>query len=77
MLFLAACGEPSVEQGSDTPTEQEAAAPMLPAVWNTSDLEGTVSDIALAGGGASMLAIAYTGGGLEIFDLEGDRLSES
>ncbi|MEL6661969.1 MAG: hypothetical protein AAFR33_03125 [Pseudomonadota bacterium] len=77
VLFLAACGERNAEQGSDTPTGQEAPAPTLPAVWNTSDLEGTVSDIALAGGGASMLAIAYTGGGLEIFDLEGDRLSES
>ncbi|MEO0466988.1 MAG: hypothetical protein AAF216_10635 [Pseudomonadota bacterium] len=48
---------------------------MLPAVWSTTELERRVSDIALAGGGASTLAVAYEGRGVELFNFDAERIA--
>ncbi|MFN3314174.1 MAG: hypothetical protein ACK46Q_12000 [Hyphomonas sp.] len=48
----------------------------LPAVWSTRPLTGEVRDIALSSGSGALLAVAYERGGLEFFDMEGDRLGE-
>lgn len=80
LIFLAACGnggEREVPEADPSGSESAAeTALMLPAVWSTSALDGPVADIALAGGGASLLAVAYEGNGLELFDLEAERVAE-
>ncbi|MCI4646186.1 MAG: hypothetical protein MRY64_15495 [Hyphomonadaceae bacterium] len=76
---MSACGSEPAETGTapsmpvvETPSQVGLE---LPAVWNTSDLQGTVSQLALAGGAASVLAVVYEDGALELFDLEADRIS--
>lgn len=78
-LFLfAACGNGGEEPVSqDTEIAVTGDVVSLPAVWSTSRLQGEVADIALAGGAASTLAIAYEGRGLEFFDLEAERRAEA
>lgn len=79
LYFLSACGSEPAE--TDTALPAPTVQPPsdigleLPAVWNTSDLAGTVSQLALAGGAASVLAVVYDDGALELFDLEADRIS--
>ena len=81
LYFLSACGSESADTASEPALPQ--AQPQsnigleLPAVWNTSDLDGPVSQLALAGGGASLLAIVYEDGGLQLFDLEAERVTET
>ena len=48
----------------------------LSAVWATSPLDKPAADIALAGGLSPVLAVAYEGAGLQLFDLEGERITE-
>ena len=83
LLFLAtACGPgqqpvqtetigPPVE--SAEPTELEGL--VLPAVWQTNDLGGAIASIGVAGGLASTVAVAYEDGGLQILDLDGERIT--
>ncbi len=49
---------------------------MFPAVWSTRPLDGPVKDLALARGGSPLLAIAYESRGLELFNLEAERMTE-
>lgn len=77
VLLFAACGNGSEEATApDAENGAQAGDLSLPAVWSTSRLSGEVADIALAGGAASALAIAYEGRGLEFFDLEAERIAE-
>lgn len=81
LMFLAACGgggETAPAEPAETPPEPSSVenALMLPAVWSTNALEGPVVDIALAGGQASLMAVAYEGRGLELFNLEAERVAE-
>ena len=77
LLFAAsACGR------QEAPTVDPAQAPVisgqieLPAVWSTRPLQGEIRDVALSSGSGAILAVAYDGGGLEFFDMEGERLGE-
>ena len=77
LLFAAsACGR------QEAPAVDPAQAPVisgqieLPAVWSTRPLQGEVRDVALSSGSGAILAVAYDAGGLEFFDMEGDRLGE-
>lgn len=77
LLFAAtACGR------QDTTPENASQDPVssgqieLPAVWATRPLPGKVSDVAVSTGSSALLAVAYEAGGLDFFDLEGDRLGE-
>jgi hypothetical protein len=81
LYFLSACGSEPAETASE-PAPPEASPQSdvgleLPAVWNTTDLDGPVSQLALAGGGASLLAIVYEDGGLQLFDLEAERVTDT
>ncbi len=85
LIFLAACGG-----ASDDPGETGDGAPStsgggeaagldtisLPAVWSTTPLDGPVADVALAGGASSLMAVAYEGRGLELFNLEAERVAD-
>jgi hypothetical protein len=77
LLFAAsACGR------QEAPAVDPAQAPVisgqieLPAVWSTRPLQGEVRDVALSSGSGAILAVAYDAGGLEFFDMEGERLGE-
>ncbi|MEE9381079.1 MAG: hypothetical protein V3V03_06725 [Hyphomonadaceae bacterium] len=48
----------------------------LPAVWSTEALKGPVADVALAGGYAPLMAVAFEGAGLQLFTLKAERLAE-
>ncbi len=85
LTFLAACGPGSEDRGAadgagSHASDRENAVPdevfTLPAVWSTSALDGPVADIALAGGASSMMAVAYENRGLEMFNLEADRVAQ-
>ena len=77
LLFAAsACGR------QEAPTVDPAQAPVisgqieLPAVWSTRPLQGEIRDVALSSGSGAILVVAYDAGGLEFFDMEGERLGE-
>ncbi|MEM9739309.1 MAG: hypothetical protein AAF829_05525 [Pseudomonadota bacterium] len=83
MLFLAGCGNGAGE----TPPQPNAPAGLaanpgksegfsLPAVWSSRTLDRSVRDLALAGGAASAIAVAYEGGGLQFFNLDGEFTTE-
>lgn len=77
LLFAAtACGRQ--ETPTATPDQDPVIAGQieLPAVWSTRPLQGKVRDVALSSGSGAVLAVAYDAGGLEFFDMEGDRLGE-
>jgi hypothetical protein len=78
VLFLAACGGGSGDSadGTPDPARGSEAGISLPAVWSTRALDRSVADIALAGGAASAIAVAYEGSGIQLFNLEGDRTTQ-
>lgn len=86
VLLLAACGGGDPATTDDAPpsatvngmdmSNSRGPALMLPAVWSTRPLARDVRDIALAGGAASTLAVAYERGGLEFFNLEAERITD-
>lgn len=86
LLLLAACGGSGPADTDDAPAradrgdadmaDSDSSALTLPAVWSTRPLPRNVRDIALAGGAASTLAVAYERGGLELFNLEAERISD-
>mgnify|MGYP001165999685 CR=1 FL=1 len=77
LLFgAAACSRQ--EKGPEAPPQAApvAAGLELPAVWSTRPLSGPVKDVAMSTGGGAVLAVAYQRGGLEFFDMEGERIGE-
>jgi hypothetical protein len=77
LLFgAAACSRG--EKGPEAPSQAApiAAGLELPAVWSTRPLSGPVRDVAMSTGGGAILAVAYERGGLEFFDMEGERIGE-
>lgn len=81
LFFLAACSPGPVREAEEGPTTPAVAgtstAITLPAVWSTGPLDRDVADIALAGEASSLLAVAYAGRGVQMFDLEAERVSET
>lgn len=61
----------SVEQ----PATEDAPSDSLPAVWSTDELDHPVRSIGIAGGAGSTFAIAYEGGGLQVFNFDGERVT--
>lgn len=77
LLFgAAACSRQ--EKAEDTPPQAAriAAGIELPAVWATRALSGPIEDVALSTGSGAVLAVAFQRGGLEFFDLEGERIGQ-
>ncbi|WP_018147136.1 hypothetical protein [Henriciella marina] len=84
LFYAASCSGPQepAEQGSTAPQGQEDVvsadplpANMLPAVWSTRQLDSPVASIGIAGGAGSTFAVAYEGGGVQIFDFDGERVT--
>lgn len=86
LFYAASCSGPQepAEQGGPAPQGQEEdvvsadplPANMLPAVWSTRQLDSPVASIGIAGGAGSTFAVAYEGGGVQIFDFDGERITE-
>lgn len=86
LFYAASCSgpqEPADEAGETAPSTSEQAAegaPLpanaLPAVWSTRPLDAPIKSIGIAGGAGSTFAVAYEGGGLQIFDFDGKRITE-
>ena len=82
IFSVSACSGGETEPESEiapaeTPSEPSSGGIVeLSAVWSTGALEKPAADIALAGGRSPILAIAYDGSGLQLFDLEGEPISE-
>ena len=77
LLFgAAACSRSEKEPEAPAQAAPITAGLELPAVWSTRPLSGPVRDVAMSTGGGAVLAVAYDGGGLEFFDMEGERIGE-
>lgn len=84
LLFLATACSPGQEQVEDQVSEPpvestDSAAPeglILPAVWQTKDLEFPITSVAVAGALGSTVAVTYEDGGLQFVDLDGERVTD-
>lgn len=77
LLFAAtACGRQEPPEEAPAQDTEISGQIELPAVWSTRPLQGKIRDVALSSGSGAILAVAYDAGGLEFFDMEGDRLGE-
>lgn len=68
--------DPAASDVTEEAPQQEAARETLPAVWMTRELDFPIRSIGMAGGAGSTFAVAYEGGGLQVFDFNGDRITE-
>ena len=84
LLFVTSgCGEgppAPAETGEEAP-EPAPTAPLdealsLPAVWNTSALDGPVASLGIAGKLGSTIAVGFEDGGLQLFNFDGDRITD-
>jgi hypothetical protein len=73
---IACSGDKKVAETEDSGPVLSTASLELPAVWATSSLEGEVAAIGLSGGFSGLLAVAYKSGGIELFNMEADRVGE-
>ena len=71
-LLVASCGQPD---SAKTPVEHQTTS-HLNAVWATPPTPNSIRDIAVVGGSAAIVAVAYDYSGLQIFDFNGDQLSD-
>jgi len=65
---------PQEPSESETATQDERDT--LPAVWMTRELDYPVRSIGLAGGAGSTFAVAYDGAGVQVFNFDGERVSD-
>ena len=82
-IFISACSGDREPKAPETPVEQapnsSVIAPnpaKLQAVWSTSSLSAPVRDLGLSGGINPVLAGVIDGGKLQLFDLDGEQLTE-
>ncbi|MAV49573.1 MAG: hypothetical protein CME93_01290 [Hyphomonadaceae bacterium] len=80
VLFLISACERVVDQPENlTPEVTSDLAPAgltMPAVWDTTELSSRPVSVAVAGGFGSQIAIASETGSLQLFDFEGDRITD-
>lgn len=77
LLFgAAACSRQEKAEDTPPPLAPIADGIELPAVWATRPLPGPVADVGVSTGTGAILAIAFERGGLEFFDMEGERIGE-
>ena len=86
LLLTTACSQSEpAETGTVESEDMAQTAPdnqppasldSLPAVWATTKLEGKVAALGIAGGIGSTFAVAYEGGGLQLFDFDGERVTQ-
>lgn len=70
IFALAGCGQP---EPAPAPPQRPGAI-SLPAVWNSGPLPRTPASIALSEGARGVVAMAYKGHGVQVYDYEGAPL---
>ena len=82
VIFISACSsepetsEPEIEPAPIPAVDVTAdPAEKLQAVWSTRTLSAPVLDLALSGGNNPLLAAVLEGGDMQVFDLDGQRLT--
>ena len=86
LFYAASCSGPQEPAQEAATSEDLASEPVespepragnfLPAVWSTRELDAPIRSIGIAGGAGSTFAVAYEGGGLQIFDFDGERITD-
>ncbi|MEL6415306.1 MAG: hypothetical protein AAFQ15_10260 [Pseudomonadota bacterium] len=83
LLLAAACSPADAPVDTDTSTTTvdtvetpESEGLSLPAVWQTNDLGSPINSIGVAGELGSTVAVAFSDGGLQFLDLEGERVTD-
>lgn len=87
VIFLVACSGETHENEKNTSINnapeqsgltaiETGTAAEIQAVWSTRELEETIISLDFVGGSEPILAAVYTGGGVQFFDLEGDRITD-
>ena len=71
ILFVTACSDTD----NSIQNVKQPTIGQLNAVWSTPFSQKTIRDIAVIGGSASLVAVAYDNTGLQIFDLNGEQVS--
>jgi len=82
-IFISACGSEQKPAEDETevvaptnPVVRPETEVKLQAVWSTRSLSGSVVDIGISGGPNPMIAAALDEGNMQLFDLEGEQLSD-
>lgn len=76
LLALAGCGSGAPDEAPPVEADDAPARAIeLPVVWGTSALDGAVRDVAISGGLSGLVAVAYEGRGLELFNLDAERVA--
>lgn len=87
MIFLAACGSDNEATSANSAANSDASAPasapnddanpaILQAVWTTKPLAEPITSLAFVGGAEPILAVSLETGALQLFNIEGDRITE-
>lgn len=83
LIFISACSgerEPATTETIVEPApnavDQTAERPKLQAVWATRALSSPVVDIAISGGPNPVLAAVLAGDQIQLFNLDGERLTD-
>ena len=71
-LLVTSCGQPD---STKAPVERQTIS-QLKAVWATPPTPKSIRDIAVVGGSGAIVAVAYDYSGLQIFDFNGEQLSD-
>ena len=72
-LLITSC---SKTDPAKKPVKQQSVG-VLNAVWSTSPSQDGIRDISIAGQGAALIAVAYDYTGLQIFDFNGEEISQA
>lgn len=82
LLFLAACSGENTDPDeksniNNTPitTQENPREAVLQAVWATSPLDAAITSLAFVGGSEPILAATLSTGALQMFNLDGDRIT--
>ena len=82
VIFLAACSADKTETTENPPENNAPVTPIenantveLQAVWATNPLTDSITSLAFVGGPQPILAASLADGGLQLFDLQGDRIT--
>lgn len=87
MIFLAACGSDNEATSANNAANSEESTPVgtpnddanpasLQAVWATKPLTAPITSLAFVGGSEPILAVSLETGALQLFDIQGDRITE-
>lgn len=83
LIFISGCSDEKpqdagarIENSGNEPVVEIITRSKLQAVWSTNTLSGEIVDVAVSGGPNPILAATLGGGQIQLFDLDGERLTD-